>query len=87
MSRTINTTINGPLFLLPTDNPLTITASGGVNATATDAIDGDFEHGLGDLQRRNDLVGVRLRRVPRRRGQLRDQLCWRVDLGDRSDWF
>ena len=41
MSRTINTTINGPLFLLPTDNPLTITASGGVNATATDAIDGD----------------------------------------------
>jgi hypothetical protein len=41
VSRTINTTINGPLFLLPTDNPLTITASGGVNATATDAIDGD----------------------------------------------
>jgi hypothetical protein len=43
MSRTINTTINGTLSLLPTDNPLTITASGGVNATATgaDAIDGD----------------------------------------------
>ena len=43
MSRTINTTINGTLSLLPTDNPLTITASGGVNATATgaDAIDGN----------------------------------------------
>jgi hypothetical protein len=43
VSRTINTTINGTLSLLPTDNPLTITASGGVNATATgaDAIDGD----------------------------------------------
>jgi hypothetical protein len=43
VSRTINTTINGTLSLVPTDNPLTITASGGVNATATgaDAIDGD----------------------------------------------
>jgi hypothetical protein len=43
VSRIINTTINGTLSLLPTDNPLTITASGGVSATATgaDAIDGD----------------------------------------------
>jgi hypothetical protein len=42
VSLTINT-INGPLSLLPTDNPLTITASGSVIATATgaDAIDGD----------------------------------------------
>jgi hypothetical protein len=40
VSRTINTPIIGTLSLLPTDNPLTITASGRVNATA-DAIDGD----------------------------------------------
>ena len=46
MSRTINTTINGPLFLLPTDNPLTITSSGSVISTTgtpqspVDAIDG-----------------------------------------------
>jgi hypothetical protein len=43
VSLTINKPIPGPLSLQPTDNPLTITASGGVNATATgaDAIDGD----------------------------------------------
>ena len=46
MSRTINTTINGPLSLLPTDNPLTITSSGSVISTTgtpqspVDAIDG-----------------------------------------------
>jgi hypothetical protein len=42
VSLTINTPINSTLSLLPTDNPLTITASGGVNVTApADAIDGD----------------------------------------------
>jgi hypothetical protein len=41
VSRTINTTINGTLSLQPTDNPLTITASGGVIVAGADAIDGD----------------------------------------------
>ena len=43
MSLTINTTINGTLSLAPSNNPIAITASGGVAATATlaDAIDGD----------------------------------------------
>jgi hypothetical protein len=41
VSRTINTTINSTLSLQPTDNPLTITASGGVIVTGADAIDGD----------------------------------------------
>jgi hypothetical protein len=41
VSLIINKPIPGPLSLQPTDNPLTITASGGVIATATDAIDGD----------------------------------------------
>ena len=41
MSRTINTTINSTLSLQPTDNPLTITASGGVIVAGADAIDGD----------------------------------------------
>ena len=43
MSLTINTTINGTLSLAPSNNPIAITASGGVKATATgaDAIDGD----------------------------------------------
>src|ERR1700722_4994978 len=46
VSRTINPTINGPLSLLPTDNPLTITSSGSVISTTgtpqspVDAIDG-----------------------------------------------
>jgi hypothetical protein len=41
VSRTINTTINSTLSLQPTDNPLTITASGGVIVAGADAIDGD----------------------------------------------
>jgi hypothetical protein len=42
MSRTISTLLSGTLTLAPTDNPLTITFSGGVAATApgADAIDG-----------------------------------------------
>jgi hypothetical protein len=42
MARTISTAINGKLVLATTDNPLTITGSGSVTATAsgTDAIDG-----------------------------------------------
>jgi hypothetical protein len=43
VSLRINTTINGTLSLAPSNNPVTITASGSVQATATgaDAIDGD----------------------------------------------
>jgi hypothetical protein len=40
VSRTINTTINSTLSLQATDNPLTITASGGVIVAGADAIDG-----------------------------------------------
>ena len=42
MSLTIKTTINGTLALVPSNNPVTITGSGGVTATGTmaDAIDG-----------------------------------------------
>jgi hypothetical protein len=42
MGRTISSTINGTLVLVTTDNPLTITSSGSVTATASgaDAIDG-----------------------------------------------
>ena len=43
MSLTISTIINGTLTLLPSNNPVTILGTGGVQATATgaDAIDGD----------------------------------------------
>ena len=43
MSLTIGTIINGTLSLVPSYNPVTITGTGGVKATATgaDAIDGN----------------------------------------------
>jgi hypothetical protein len=40
MSRTISSVVAGPVVLDPTDNPLTITSTGGVLSTTTDAIDG-----------------------------------------------
>ena len=61
MSLTISTTINGTLSLVPSNNPVTISARRRRG-------DGDrrrrhrwrFEHGMDDFKRRNDFLGVRL---------------------------
>ena len=86
MSRTINTRINSTLSLQPTDNPLTITASGGVIVARADAIDGDSSTAwaISNAGTVSSTSGYGVSLADR---GLRDQLFWRVDLGDRSDEF
>jgi len=55
MSRTVSSVVAGPVVLQATDNPLTITSTGGVQSTA-DAIDG----GAGTSPGRHFLVNFDL---------------------------